>query len=111
MINLVFSQAFSYFSTMTQIEKQAWELIVRMTPVQQYYFALKILQSVEPKNMEEASVEMLEEILDQKVQKEDKDVAQLVLSRKQQFDDESVKPISVARFAEEIKKRIEQHRS
>ena len=96
---------------MTQIEKQAWDLIVRMTPVQQYYFALKILQSVEPKEMEEVSVELVEESLHDKVWKGEDQLVELVLSRKQQMEEGKVSPLTLEEFAKDIQQRIEQHRS
>ncbi|RMG24492.1 MAG: hypothetical protein D6730_12580 [Bacteroidetes bacterium] len=96
---------------MTQIEKKAWELIGQLTPVQQYYLALKILQSVEPRNIEEVSADAIENAIHGKAWKGRDEIAQLILSRKQELEEGIAEPISVEQFTADIRRRVKQHRS
>ena len=96
---------------MTNTELQAWKLIGQLTPVQQYHFALKILQSVEPKDLDEVSAEQIEDTVHNKLWNGKAEIVQLVLTRKADIEGGKVKPISLEKFKNDLQQRIDEHRS
>lgn len=96
---------------MTNIELKAWELIGQLSPVEQYYFALKILQGVKPKEMDEIDINKVSENQHSALWKGEENLANLVLDRKEELENGGVLPISLEQFKSRLYKDIEQHRS
>jgi len=103
-IHLAFSVNFPYASSMTKTEIQAWEIITQMTPAQQYYLALKILQGFQPKEV--ADVSEKEAFVDHPFWSNEEEVAELILKRKQQLEDGSVKVITPQQSRANVEKRL-----
>lgn len=96
---------------MTNIEIKAWELIGQLSPAQQYYFALKILQGVKPKDIDGVSTDEISDKQHDSQWKGEEEVINLILERKNSLEDGSVLPISLEQFKDKLYKDIEQRRS
>ncbi|RMG25458.1 MAG: hypothetical protein D6730_10800 [Bacteroidetes bacterium] len=89
---------------MTKTEIQAWEVINKLTPAQQYYFALKILQNFQPKDV--ADVSEKEAFAEYPFWSNEEEAAELILKRKQQLEDGTVKAITPQQSRANVEERL-----
>ncbi|MEL6674028.1 MAG: hypothetical protein AAFR61_17625 [Bacteroidota bacterium] len=92
---------------MSNIESKAWALIEQLTPAQQFYFALKILQRVQPQDKHSASSAPSEA----QIGFDEEAMVNLILERKKSLESGEAKPQNLQQFKEDLYRKIEDHRS